>query len=577
VAFIIAALFTGTAITSGSGRDGFTLRVPEDTASIVHLLKRATFGPRPDDIERVRSLGIERWVDWQLHPDRIGDAGLEARLAPLETLRLSTRELAERHYVPAMRERRERLRRLPPPMTDSPDASQSQADTSLRSASRSALSDAGRMQRDASTQVIEQKLLRAASSERQLQEVLVDFWFNHFNVSANKGPTRLYILEYERDVIRPHVLGRFRDLLGATARSPAMLFYLDNWMSSDPDAALQSGTLSRGRGSARVGRGRRLGQPSDRTMRERPNPQNRRPRGINENYARELLELHTLGVDGGYSQRDVSEVARAFTGWTIEDPRGGGSFVFRSALHDNREKVVLGTRIAGGGGERDGERVLDLLSRHPSTARFIATKLAARFVSDSPPATLVDRLSATFQATDGDLRAIMRTLLVSPEFFAKESRGAKVKTPLEFVVSAVRALDTTVVRAQALGRSLRELGMPLYMAQAPTGYSDASEAWVTAGALVARMNFAVALTSRRLPGLDVPSNGGPAASPDTSPRPDDGVSGRRNRTSSSPVDRIVAELLHGEVSLATRATIAKAESANQMTALALGSPEFQRQ
>src|SRR6185295_18491817 len=256
----------------------------------------------------------------------------------------------------------------------------------------------------------QQKLLRAAYSERQLQEVLVDFWFNHFNVDARKGATRFLVTEYERDAIRPHVLGRFRDLLEATAKSPAMLFYLDNWMSVDPGSA-------------------GLGSPS--ALRAG----NRQKRGLNENYGRELMELHTLGVDGGYSQNDVTEVARAFTGWTIGNPRQGGGYFFNARLHDRGEKLVLGHRIKAGGGESDGEQVLDILATHPSTARFIATKLARRFVSDAPPASLVDRLADKFRATDGDLREVTRTILTSPEFLSPTTYGAKVKTPFEFVVS----------------------------------------------------------------------------------------------------------------------------------------------
>jgi uncharacterized protein (DUF1800 family) len=306
------------------------------------------------------------------------------------------------------------------------------------------------------------RLLRAAGAERQLEEVLVDFWFNHFNVNAAKGRTAIYLASYEGDAIRPHVLGRFRDLLGATARHPAMLIYLDNARS----------------------RGGRL----------------------NENYARELLELHTVGVDGGYSQEDVIAVARAFTGWTVDRPgRGsgrGGGFRFVPALHDAGPKVVLGQTIAGGG-VNEGERVLDLLAAHPATSRHLAAKLARKFVSDDPPQALVERAAARFRATGGDLREMLRTIVTSPEFFAPEARGAKVKTPLEFVVSILRLkAEATGDAAEAVRRkadiaerraavnSLRTLGMPLYLCQPPTGYDDSADTWVTAGALVARMNVA---------------------------------------------------------------------------------------
>jgi len=393
------------------------------------------------------------------------------------------------------------------------------------------------------TELMQQKVLRAAYSERQLEEVMVDFWFNHFNVFAGKGQTRVYLTEYERDAIRPHVFGKFRDLLGAVAESPAMLFYLDNWQSSAPDSAETMGR--RGRGAFR--------RPQPPTQAQ---PQNRR-RGINENYARELMELHTLGVDGGYTQKDVQEVARAFTGWTIDMPRQGGGFRFEPRMHDDGEKTVLGTRIRSGGGRQDAETVLDLLAKHPSTARFIATKLARRFVADEPPASLVDRAAARFRETGGDIREVVRTILTSRELFAASAYRAKVKTPFEFVASAVRATGVDLRDGMALVQALRQLGMPLYMCQPPTGYSDKADAWVNTGALLNRMNFAVALSGNAL---------GPG-------------SGRSRRLASAlPLtgDEIVRNALAGEVSNATAETVAKATSEPQRIALLLGSPDFQK-
>jgi uncharacterized protein (DUF1800 family) len=319
-------------------------------------------------------------------------------------------------------------------------------------------------------------VLRAVYSERQLEEVLTDFWFNHFNVDARKGPDRLMIAEYERDAVRPRVFGRFRDLLEATAKSPAMLFYLDNWMSVDPN------------------------------IDEGP----RRRRGLNENYARELMELHTLGVDGGYTQQDVTEVARCFTGWTIDRPRENGPFRFAPRLHDFGRKVVLGHMIAAGGGESDGERVLDILASHPSTARFIATKLARRFISDTPPPAIVDRAAKRFRDTGGDLRDVVRTILTSREFLSPDAYGAKVKTPFEFVISALRATGADVGDATPIVRALQQLGMPLYQCQPPTGYKDTAEAWINTGALVDRMNFAVRLASGRLSGVSISAPGASA-------------------------------------------------------------------
>jgi uncharacterized protein (DUF1800 family) len=364
-----------------------------------------------------------------------------------------------------------------------------------------------------------QKILRAAYSERQLDEVMTDFWFNHFNVFAGKGLTRQYLTEYERDAIRPHVFGKFRELLEATAKSPAMLFYLDNWQSADPDA--------------------------QNAWARNPNGPPRQKRGLNENYGRELMELHTLGVDGGYTQQDVVNVARAFTGWTIDRPRQGGAFRFDDRLHDSREKIVLGHKIKGGGGQSDGEQVLDILAKHPSTARFISTKLVRRFVSDTPPPALVDRAAARFHDTDGNIREVLRTILTSPEFFAADAYRAKVKTPFEFVVSAVRATGTEVDDATPLVQAVRQLGMPLYMCQPPTGYADRAEAWVNTGALLNRMNFALQLVGGRMRGVQAGAN---------------------------PVGSVLAN----DLSPSTASTIAKGTDTNQVAALTLGSPEFQR-
>jgi uncharacterized protein (DUF1800 family) len=444
---------------------------------VVHVLNRIAFGARPGDVERVQKLGLKRYIDEQLHPERIADADMAARLKDLTTVGLNSREIQETYERPAMEARRERKQNDGNPTPE------------MRELQRKA--------RSVVDELSEQKLLRAVYSERQLEEVLADFWFNHFNVDARKGRTRTFITEYERDTIRPHVLGKFRDLLGATAKSPAMLFYLDNWMSADPNGPHPPngwGLTPRGRNSAIFGGGG-------------VRPQNAR-KGLNENYGRELMELHTLGVDGGYTQKDVTEVARAFTGWTIANPRqvgapaartvrggveGGGGFIFEPRIHDPEQKIVLGHTIKAGGGQSDGEQVLDILAKHPSTAHFIATKLVRRFVSDTPPAGLVDRTAARFQQTDGDLREVMRTILTSPEFLAPDARGAKVKTPFEFVASALRSTATDVADATQYVRALQQLGMPLYMCQPPTGYADTAEAWVNTGALVNRMNFAVRL------------------------------------------------------------------------------------
>jgi uncharacterized protein (DUF1800 family) len=319
----------------------------------------------------------------------------------------------------------------------------------------------------------EGNMLRAIYSNRQLDEILVDFWYNHFNIFLEKGADRYLVTSYERDVIRPHVLGKFRDLLEATAKSPAMLFYLDNWQSVGPNAPA-------GRGNGKQAR-----------------------RGLNENYGRELLELHTLGVDGGYTQKDVTEVARCFTGWTINQPQRGGTFVFAPRQHDDGEKVVLGVTIPAGGGEKDGEKVLDIVAHSPATARFISRKLAQRFVADEPPASLVDRMAATFLKSDGDIREVLRTMFDSKEFWSVGAYRSKMKSPLEMVASAVRSVNGDVDYAFALTNQVAQLGEPLYRKQEPTGYSNSSREWLNSAGLVARMNFALQLASNKVPGVKV--------------------------------------------------------------------------
>ena len=447
---------------------------PLDDATLRHVLSRVTFGVRSGDVERLRAVGYDAWLDQQLHPERVADRAVESRLATLETLTLDSRTIVQDWERPAREERRAR-----------------KAATPANAADANGVDDPGRdmpgpaqlRYRRVIGDLEQAKLLRAVYSERQLQEVLVDVWFNHFNVFAGKGATRDYLTEYERDVIRPRVLGRFRDLLGATAASPAMLFYLDNWQNVDPAAGSRLGARRRPPASAGA-----------------PTPP---PRGLNENYARELMELHTLGVDGGYTQQDVVEVARAFTGWTMR-PREGSGFVFAPVLHASGPKLVLGHRIDAGG-RRDGEQVLDILAAHPSTARHIATMLVTRFVSDTPPPALVDLVARRFLETDGDLRAVTRAVLTSPEFLDVAARGAKVKTPFEFVASALRVTGAHVAQTPPLVRTLREMGMPPYFCQPPTGYANDAATWLSPGALVDRMNFAAALGSNRVRGTHVPS------------------------------------------------------------------------
>jgi uncharacterized protein (DUF1800 family) len=504
--------------------------MPTDDAAIVHALSRLGFGARPGDIERVRAMGLAAWIEGQLEPRRLDDRAAERALAALPTLTMSIAELQTAYPRPRPSQKSADPQMTPRELYDRP------------APQKRPIRIVAEMQAA--------RLVRAIESERQLEEVMVDFWFNHFNVHAAKGEVKWYVTSYERDVIRPNALGTFADLLRGTATHPAMLFYLDNWLSTRPDFSVRFGP----------NRGKRA--------------------GLNENYARELMELHTLGVDGGYTQQDVTEVARAFTGWTIDHPREAARFVFRPALHDRGEKTILGTRLPAGGGREEGERVLSLLVNHPATATFIATKLVRRFVADEPPLALVDRVAAAFRRSNGDVKTMLRTIVASPEFWAADARGAKIKKPFEYVASAVRAVGGYVDARGGflLARSTAEMGEGLYGAQPPTGYPDRAEAWVNAGALLARMNFALALTQRRLPGvtLDLSPLSVDRAAPDAA------------------LERLLVALLHGAASAQTRAVLI-AQLANpeirrqtpddrgpadtdveKLAALVIGSPEFQR-
>ena len=423
---------------------------------VVHVLDRLSFGARPGDADRVRAVGVDAWIASQLHPERIAENDADRLAASLTAPFISPADVV-RDLAPAGR-----------------------GDSTARRLLRQRYAEAGRAVQTA-------RVARAVGSDRQLQETLVDVWANHFSVFAGKGPVRLYLAQYEEEAIRPHVLGKFRDLLGAVAHSPAMLFYLDNWQSTADSLHPVLATVR--------GPGRRRGAVRGRPARPQPAGA-RRPRGLNENYARELMELHTLGVDGGYTQHDVVEVARAFTGWSIAAPREGGGFVFRPALHDAGEKHVLGERIRAGGGEEDGERVLDILARRPATARMVATTLARRLVSDDPPASVVDRAASVYMKTDGDLREVVRSIVTSPEFFSRAAWHAKVKSPLELVVSALRAADVRADTMPRAARTIANLGQPLYGHQTPDGWPERSSEWLSAGAVADRVNFIAALVAR---------------------------------------------------------------------------------
>lgn len=505
----------------------------DDQALLInHLLNRLGYGPRPGDVKRVRAMGVECYVDTQLHPERIDDATCEKRLAGFRSLRMSSIEIGLTYSSETVVNRVKKK-------------AESGDEQARRLLAMIPPADERGNPRDVLVDLASQKLVRAVHSERQLDEVMVDFWMNHFNIYWLKGLDRVLLTAFERDAIRPHAMGKFRDLLNATAHSPAMLVYLDNWQSTaETDSPKSDAT---------------------------------RKRGLNENYAREIMELHTLGVDGGYTQQDVIDVARCFTGWTIDVPRGpratrarknDDGFVFRLRMHDNGQKVVLGHAIAAGGGEKDGLAVIDLLARNPNTARFISLKLCRRFVCDDPPAALVDRMAAVFTTTDGDIREVMRAIITSPEFRSPKYRAAKIKTPFELVVSAIRAVNGETEGGLFLANALRLMGMPLYLCLPPTGYPDRAEAWVTSGGLLARMSFASALSEGRVKGVT------PHPEPLLADLPAD-----PNAMIDALGERIVGRPISSATVQTLRSTVTDVEPSKrirQTAGLLIGSPEFQR-
>ncbi|HSB10315.1 MAG TPA: DUF1800 domain-containing protein [Blastocatellia bacterium] len=567
---VLGAILPVAADTKSKGKSsGLT-----DDQKIIHLLNRAGYGSRPGDFERVKRMGIDKYLDLQLHPERIEDSGIEARLASFPSLRMSLAQIQEKYPPPQLLARELGLRQgknapvLPPGEG---------ADENTRQEYRRQVTSYYREHDLRPPQLLlqelqGQKIIRAIYSERQLQEAMTDFWFNHFNIFWAKNADRNLTTDYEMNVIRPNTMGKFKDLLMATAKSPAMLVYLDNFQSMSPDARLpnprqmrRQGGLQRRPGALgdrldnpRLGRRSDAPVERDREMqreqsqspdqmaaqqRQVPNLLRNRKPGINENYAREIMELHTLGVEGGYTQKDVQEVARCFTGWTLDRPRQASQFVFRSFMHDNGEKTVLGQRIPSGGGIKDGEKVIDILAHHPNTAKFISTKLARRFVSDTPPQSLVDRLASVYAKTDGDIREMLRTIFTSPEFNSKEAYRAKIKSPFELAVSAVRALGADMSVPMQTAQFISKMGQPLYLYQAPTGYPDRADQWVNTGALLERLNFGLALTTNKLRGaaFDVKRAAGSVQMSDRQ-----GI-----------MERAVTSLLNGDISSETRAVLTK--------------------
>jgi uncharacterized protein (DUF1800 family) len=593
--------------------------------AVLHALNRLAYGPRPGDVERVKQTGLAKWVEQQLNPKAMDDSAVEARVNIYPTLKKSNSQLmaeypnpkqqATKQRVPAKEETAEQKAQKQADaaitaMAGEMDANEAPANGAMaanhetaaeadipspmklnpptRGAGKKdvlsvdpnavppAISDDSKRPQRVVEELAMAKMTRAVYSDRQLQQVMDDFWFNHFNVFAGKGEVKWYLTSYERDIIQPHALGKFKDLVTATAKSPAMLFYLDNYLSADPRAAQrlaeERALRQMQRGPGGWGRRPPVLHPA--------NPQNgkKQARGLNENYGRELMELHTLGVDGGYTQKDVTEVARCFTGWTIEKPRENAVFKFDEKQHDPDVKVVLGKKIHSGG-IKDGEQVIQLLAKNPNTAKFISTKLARRFVSDNPPPALITRMAKTFQKSDGDIREVMRTMIYSPEFWSREAYRAKVKTPYELVVTSVRALGTDVDTPMPLVQWVGRIGEPLYQCQPPTGYSDKAETWVNTGALLSRLNFSLALAGNKVRGSrsDVPAVLGSESGGD--PR--------------VALDRAVQVFLGGQAALTTVETLEKQLENPQVvqaklddpvkqvdlgvvTGLVLGAPEFQR-
>ncbi len=459
------------------------------------ILSRLTFGARPADFERVKRTGIKAYIEEQLNPDTIDDSALDKRLEKLPTLALSTPVLAEQYNPPKPTITPTPTPAAAPSPSTSPVGAPSPTNANSNEAAmnpdalktaeiakanntnpapKPAPTPAPKNPQQVVTELQRAKLLRAVYSERQLNEVLVDFWENHFSIYAQKDADRWMMTSFDRDAIRPNIFGRFRDLLGATAHSPAMLFYLDNWQSS---------LL------------RRYPATKDKPARQTG--------GINENYARELMELHTLGVNGGYTQKDVQEVARCFTGWTIRKPNEEGLFYFNPQAHDNGEKIVLGQRIAAGGGIGDAERVLDILAANPSTAKFVAGKLAQRFLGDDPPTAIVNQAAQVFLKTDGSIRETVRSIITSPQFLSPAMYQAKFKSPFEFVAASLRITGAETDANRPVLDWISKMGQPIFGHVTPDGFPEKSSEWLSTGSLLARLNFAAALAENKIKGTSV--------------------------------------------------------------------------
>jgi uncharacterized protein (DUF1800 family) len=535
-------------------------------------------------------MGLDKWVEQQLHPDSIDDSALNERLENYRTLKMSSEKLLQEYPQPKqaakqegvakqeiVAERREKIRDAEAQLQQTGNENLDKAQQQLAK-----VQGPGRI----TAELAMAKVDRAVYSQRQLEAVMEDFWFNHFNIFANKGDDRWLATAYVRDTIRPHTMGKFQDLLIATAKSPAMLFYLDNWQSVDPAAfkaheqqvAMRRGGFQGGFSGGAAPQPGTFPGPSGNPQQNGAKPQQKQERGLNENYGREVMELHTLGVDAGYTQQDVIAMAECLTGWTIREPRKDPAFEFKPEFHAMGKKIVMG-RTFYDGGMNDGEEALKMLANHPSTGLFISRKLARHFVSDNPPPALVNRMADTYAATNGDIRSVLKTMIYSPEFWSKDAYRAKVKTPFELVASTARALNADVTISFPLAQWVGRMGEPLFQCQPPTGYSDKAETWVNTGALLNRLNFALAFASDKMPGAKVglAEMFGPEALSD----PD------------MALKRALEIFLDGQVAPGTRATLegrlkdpqilqarlddpVKKVNDGLIGGLVLGAPEFQR-
>lgn len=566
----------------------------------IHLLNRLGFGARPGDVEKVKAIGLQKYIELQLNAPAIDDSVAESKVKNLEIFNMTTADVFAKYPNPgALLRQLEGGRQAIADAQKRKESAQMNGDAMAGEVGKKGMNDDEQRERrqklqalyreydlKPANQLIPQiaanRVLRAVYSERQLQEVMVDFWQNHFNVFAGKAAVRWYIPSYERDVLRKNALGKFKDLLVGTAQHPAMLFFLDNFESVSPNAQvgnnkgngrlqqqLRNGSLPpqvRERMKERQGL---TDEQLDQRIKRAQTAGQRAKRGINENYARELMELHTLGVDSGYSQKDIVEVARAFTGWTIADARGyrraaasmiqgtedqriarleriggvpegteSGTFYFNEKWHDKDAKMVLGQKVEAGGIE-DGLKVMDILVRHPATAKFIARKLAVKFVNDNPSDALVGRVAAAFSKSNGDIKTTLKALFTDKEFFAPENYRAKIKTPFELAVSAIRTIGAETNSGPAVLAMLNKLGEVPYGYQAPTGYPDTAEDWVNTGALLERLNFAIALASNQIPGTRVDLKRFEAAH------------------KSGILDKTIAGVLDNDISATSKATLLK--------------------